>query len=97
MTKHILKLNKKEKGLPPLSFLLRRFYVDDIVVIKPCPKYKKQLPCHRFFGKMGKIISVLNPNAIKVQIKGAVKRTRSIKYVLTSNLHLKLIERSKKQ
>lgn len=93
MNKHVLKLNKKQKGMPPLSYLLQRFYLKDTVVIKPNPKNKNQLPNYRFFGKIGTVIEVNNPQSIKVLIPGKVKRSRSHRIVVTSNLHLKLIKR----
>lgn len=96
MNKHILKLNSKEKGMSPLSFLLRRFNLGDKVVIKPYPKDKNQLPNYRFFGKIGKIVELNSPRSIKVEIEGKMKRSRSKKYIITSNLHLKLIQEEPK-
>lgn len=92
MNKHRLKLNYKQRGFPLLSILLKRFSVGDKVVIVPFSKDKTQMPDRRFFGKIGTVVQVNKSNSIRVEILGVVRRTRSKRTIVTSNLHLKLIE-----
>lgn len=91
MSKQTLKLSSSQKGFPLLKYLLKRFMIGDTVVVKPFTKNKNQLPNKRFFGKIGTVTEI-NKKSTVVKIEGSKKRTKSIKYINTSNLHLKLIK-----
>jgi large subunit ribosomal protein L21e len=55
-TRKLLRKKTRERGLPPLGRLLRRYTVGEKVVIKIDPSIHKGMPHRRFHGKVGTIL-----------------------------------------
>jgi large subunit ribosomal protein L21e len=73
-TRSLLRRKPRERGKSTLSNILRKYNIEDKVLIKIDPSVQKGMPHRRYHGKIGKItgirgraylIDVMQGNAIK--------------------------------
>ncbi|MFX0099567.1 MAG: 50S ribosomal protein L21e [Candidatus Hodarchaeota archaeon] len=55
-TRSLLRKKRRERGLSPLTSLLIKYEIGDLVDIKINPSVHKAMPHRRFHGKTGRIV-----------------------------------------
>ena len=84
MTRSICRKPPRERGIRPLTSLLIKYSIGDMVDIKIDSSEHKAMPYRRFHGKTGKIIEQRG-NSFVI----AVKDGHKLKKVITNRSHFK--------
>ncbi|MHA1680242.1 MAG: 50S ribosomal protein L21e [Promethearchaeota archaeon] len=83
-TRSVFKKKVRDKGMSPLTSLLIKYDVGDIVDVKVDPSVHKGMPHRRFHGKTGRIIEKRG-KAFVVEIRDKKK----MKFITTTRDHFK--------
>ncbi|MBD3186219.1 50S ribosomal protein L21e [Candidatus Bathyarchaeota archaeon] len=83
-TRSLLRKKCREKGMSPLTSLLIKYDVGDLVDIKIDSSVHKGMPHRRFHGKTGRIIEKRG-KAFVIEVRDKNK----MKYVITNRSHFK--------
>lgn len=83
-TRSMLRKRPREKGIRPLTSLLIKYEIGDMVDIKIDPSEHKGMPHRRFHGKTGRIVGMRGKAFII-----AVKDGNKPKEVITNRSHFK--------
>jgi large subunit ribosomal protein L21e len=78
-----LRKRPREKGMPPITRILRSFKIGDKVSIKIEPSVHKGMPHHRYQGITGKVVGKRG-DAYEVEIKDLNKT----KLIISRPVHL---------
>ncbi|MHA1369987.1 MAG: 50S ribosomal protein L21e [Promethearchaeota archaeon] len=83
-TRSLLRKRPRERGLKPLTSLLIKYEIGDLVDIKIDPSAHKGMPHRRFHGKTGRIVG-FRGKAFVIEVRDHKK----IKKIITTRDHIR--------